>query len=286
MAVWCFKNREELIINDLESEYPKYLEKIHSTFGSLKPSVIFCPLILENEVIGVVTVQSKNKNAYDQHSLDSIRALVSYIAIAINNAEKSQKLAKEIVIRKKSEIELEQMNKKLQKLSELDGLTCIPNRRMFDSVLEQEWEKAINCAQPLSLLLIDVDQFKEYNDHYGHQEGDRVLVEVAHTLLNTPKRKSDFIGRYGGDEFAAILPNTDCTGAMKVAQKMVNKIEALKIEHQYSFAAEYVTLTIGVATVVPEIGMKRDTAIRMADDALYKAKEKGRNQAAHYGATH
>ncbi|OIJ14144.1 hypothetical protein BKP35_08070 [Anaerobacillus arseniciselenatis] len=281
-AVWCIKNKEEVIINDVEQEYQKYLDGINSTFGNIKPSLIFCPLIVEGKTIGVVTVQSKHKNAYNQYSLDSIRALVSYIAIAINNAQKSEELAEEITMRKQSQLELKNMNNKLQKLSELDGLTCIPNRRIFDTAFEKEWEKAVREEQPLSLLIIDIDQFKEYNDHYGHQEGDKALVEVAQTLQNTPKRKTDLIARYGGDEFAAILPNTDHKGAIKVAEKMIKNITSLKIEHQCSKVASYITLTVGAATIIPQSGMKKDTVMRMADDALYMAKEKGRNRVSHW----
>lgn len=281
-AVWCFKNKREIMINDTEQEYSNYLEGLKNTFGMLRPSLIFCPLILEGEIIGVVTVQSKEKNAYDQYALESIRALASYIVIAINNAEKSEDLAKEIAIRKQSQVELVELNKKLKKLSELDGLTGIPNRRRFDKLYIEEWERAKRDQLPLSVLLIDVDQFKEYNDHYGHQEGDRVLCTVAKALQNVPKRGTDFVARYGGDEFVAVLPNTDDFGATMVAKNMRSNIVSLQINHDYSQVAKHVTLTIGVATIIPKIGLDHEKLLRMADKALYRAKDKGRNQVEHF----
>ncbi|MCT8136778.1 GGDEF domain-containing protein [Anaerobacillus sp. CMMVII] len=281
-AVWCFKNKQEIMVNDTEQEYPKYLEGLKSTFGTVRPSVIFCPLILEGEIIGVVTVQSKEKNAYDQHALESIRALVSYIVIAINNAEKSEKLAEEVAIRKRSELELVKLNNKLVKLSEQDGLTEIANRRRFDQLYIEEWERARRDQLPLSVILIDVDQFKEYNDHYGHQEGDRVLCRVAKTLKKVPKRKTDFVARYGGDEFVAVIPNTDIDGAIRVGSNMINNITSLQIGHEYSQVANHITLTVGAATITPQLGMDREELLRMADKALYRAKDKGRNRVEHF----
>lgn len=281
-AVWCYKNKQEILINDIEKEYSLYLEGISSTFGTMRAALIFCPLMLEGEIIGVVTVQSKNKNAYDQHNLNSIRALASYIVIAINNAEKSQKLAQEISIRKQSQLELVELNKQLVKLSELDGLTGIPNRRKFDQLYIDEWERARRDQLPLSVILIDVDQFKEYNDHYGHQEGDTVLCKVAKALSEVPQRKTDFVARYGGDEFVAVIPNTDIDGSIKVAENMLKEIITLQITHQYSKVEKHITLTIGVSTITPQLGMDREELLRMADKALYRAKEKGRNQVEHF----
>lgn len=280
-AVWCFKNKQEIMINDSEKEYLEYLEGLQSTFGIIRPSLIFCPLMLKGEIIGVVTVQSKERNAYDQHALDSIRALVSYIVIAINNAEKSEKLAEEVAIRKQSQIELVELNNKLVNLSELDGLTEIPNRRRFDHLFYEEWKRGLRCQDPLSVILIDVDQFKEYNDHYGHQEGDRVLCEIAKALQDVPKRSADFVARYGGDEFVSVLPNTDELGVTKVAEKMISNIQALQIKHEYSKVADHITLTIGTATVTPGLQMDPEGLLRMADKALYRAKEKGRNRVEH-----
>lgn len=283
-AVWCFKNKQEIMINDTQKEYSNYLEGLKNTHGTQSPSIIFCPLILEGEIIGVVTVQSKEINAYDQHDLDSIRALVSYIGIAINNAEKSEKLADEIRVRKQSQMDLVELNHKLIKLSELDGLTGIPNRRKFDQLFLEEWDRAIRDQLPLSVVIIDIDQFKEYNDHYGHQEGDQVLCGVAKSLQNIPKRGTDFVARYGGDEFVAVLPNTDEAGATIVANNMLSNIVSLQINHQYSKTANNITLTIGTSSVTPQLGMDKEELLRMADKALYKATAKGRNRVEHFNS--
>lgn len=174
--------------------------------------------------------------------------------------------------------ELTAANKKLEQISYIDGLTGVANRRKFDSVLPNEWRRCQRAQHFLTLILLDIDFFKRFNDRYGHLEGDDCLKRVAETIQHIPSRPADFVARYGGEEFAIILPETDLTGAEQIAKKICDDVRHMKIPHQDSDVSEYVTVSLGVACVVPgkEITLKQ--FVDMADQLLYSAKENGRNQ--------
>ena len=174
--------------------------------------------------------------------------------------------------------QLEVANDKLEKLATLDGLTNIANHRRFQDFLSHEWQRSQRQQTPISLLLMDVDFFKLYNDTYGHQGGDECLKQVARVLGETVKRATDLAARYGGEEFAIILSDTDDTGALAIAESVRSQIESLRVPHAASKVNEYVTLSIGVATAIPDIDTGQDSLIAAADQALYVAKEKGRNR--------
>lgn len=174
--------------------------------------------------------------------------------------------------------QLEELNQMLQRLSSLDGLTGIANRRHFDLILKQEWRRALRDATPLSLILIDVDFFKAYNDTYGHQMGDDCLKRVANSLKDVLKRPTDLIARYGGEEFVVLLPKTDVGGAIALAEEMRAGVEALGIAHARSQATDRVTISLGVATVTPNPDSSHAELIAEADHALYQAKQEGRNR--------
>lgn len=176
------------------------------------------------------------------------------------------------------QVELEKKNSELQRLSSLDGLTGIANRRRFDEYLEQEWLRAARDGKRLGLILIDIDHFKAYNDNYGHQGGDACLRRVARTLDGELKRAADVAARYGGEEFVIVLPDTDPQGAAMIAEKLRSAVEALQIEHTHSQTADHVTISLGVASTMPREGGIPAALIEMADEALYKAKETGRNR--------
>ncbi len=176
------------------------------------------------------------------------------------------------------QIELEKKNKELERLSSLDGLTGISNRRRFDEYLEQEWLRAARGNKVLSLLLADIDHFKTFNDNYGHQGGDDVLRRVAQAIERGVHRPGDLSARYGGEEFAIILPDTDTEGAARVAEAMRVAVDSLNIPHAHSTAADHVTLSVGVASTIPREGGLPSTLIESADEALYKAKHCGRNR--------
>lgn len=167
---------------------------------------------------------------------------------------------------------------KLSKLATIDGLTGIYNRLFFNDKIMEEWQRCRRENQPLSLILIDVDYFKPYNDTYGHIEGDKCLIKIAQTMDNIVKRSSDLLARYGGEEFAIILPNTPIKGAINIAEKIRQEILDLKIPHQGSKINEFVTLSLGVASVIPSDESSIEILLKLADDALYEAKTNGRNQ--------
>ncbi|MFW6456417.1 MAG: GGDEF domain-containing protein [Desulfohalobiaceae bacterium] len=174
--------------------------------------------------------------------------------------------------------ELHKHKEKLSQMSYVDGLTSIFNRRRFNEYLEAEWQRAVRSEQPLSLIILDIDFFKQFNDHYGHSAGDDCLVLVAQTLSSCVKRSSDLVSRFGGEEFAVVLPETDFSAAMGLAENIRASICELGIVHGYSQVASYVTVSTGVACAVPAEKDKYMELLEAADRQLYAAKEAGRNQ--------
>ena len=167
---------------------------------------------------------------------------------------------------------------RLQAIALLDGLTGIPNRRRFDETLEEEWLRARREQQPISLIMADIDHFKAYNDHHGHVEGDTCLKRIAMALHSAISRPGDLVARYGGEEFVLLLPNTDMRGAFDVAERVRQLIQALHIKHGFSSVSDWVTISAGIATMVPGQDDELSTLIAKADSLLYKAKQAGRNR--------
>ena len=172
---------------------------------------------------------------------------------------------------------LQQTNTQLQQQNIIDDLTKIPNRRHFDEVLEKEWLRAKRIKKPLALLMIDIDFFKQYNDTFGHLKGDECLKHIASVLNNNLNRPGDFVARYGGEEFCILIPETDMDGAITFAEVVHSAIIELKIDNPGSEASKYLTISIGVAAIVPKHGDSYMDLIYTSDKALYKAKSDGRN---------
>jgi len=177
-------------------------------------------------------------------------------------------------------IELERANDSLRELAQRDPLTHLANRRLFDSTLNHEWDRLSREGEPLALLLLDIDWFKQVNDHFGHQYGDRCLQSIAAAMSGVLRRPADLAARYGGDEFAIILPDTDLAGAVTVGERISGAVRALAIGQAPDRREPVVTLSIGVAARVPQHGQTPDALIREADQGLYRAKQLGRNQVA------
>ncbi|MBF0434469.1 MAG: diguanylate cyclase [Magnetococcales bacterium] len=174
--------------------------------------------------------------------------------------------------------QLVELNKRLKDLASVDGLTGIPNRRRFDEFLLQEWKRALRDQTPLSLILMDIDFFKPFNDNYGHAEGDDCLKKVAQTLSAAVTRESDLLARYGGEEFVCVLPETDICGLNRVGNHLRDAIIARNIVHAHSKVAPHVTISMGGVAIIPDRTGSPENLIQSADKFLYKAKEQGRNR--------
>lgn len=187
---------------------------------------------------------------------------------------------KDITERKEYEKKLESANRELSRQATVDGLTQIANRRHFDERLAAEWARMRREGRPLSLILGDVDFFKRYNDHYGHQQGDECLKAVARTLRSCARRPADLAARYGGEEFALILPGIPVEGALFVAERIRFEIAAAGLAHARSEVSDRVTLSLGVTATAPrDSDLMPEDLLKSADDALYRAKAEGRNRA-------
>jgi diguanylate cyclase (GGDEF)-like protein len=175
-------------------------------------------------------------------------------------------------------VSLKNQRDALTKLATLDGLTGIPNRRSFDNALAREWRRLARTKQSLAVILLDVDHFKLFNDTYGHGAGDECLKSVGRVLAATMKRPADLAARYGGEEFVVLLPETDLTGAHTAAESLRAAIEGLHIAHTASSVTDHVTVSLGVAQVVPTETGTPNALLEAADKQLYAAKKAGRNR--------
>jgi diguanylate cyclase (GGDEF)-like protein len=183
-----------------------------------------------------------------------------------------------VLARVRTHMALKKHSELLESLAFIDGLTGIANRRQFDQQLEKEWSRMMRQNAPLSLLIIDIDHFKTFNDQYGHGAGDDCLRLVARTIAGIIKRPGDLAARYGGEEFVVILPGTDEMGAHSVAESMRSAVDKLVIPHAGSPLTDHVTISIGAASHIPQRQGNYQDLINSADRALYRAKSAGRNQ--------
>lgn len=262
-----------------------------SFIASLLVSVVSITAIFStNQGLGLFLNHTQNESLLLLQSFMGVFALTSLLLSAAideksvaqrslkNALENSEKLVMERTKElRQSEMRLKEANLELQKLVNIDGLTKIANRRCFDDCLNNEWERLLREQEPLSLLLFDVDYFKNYNDYYGHQMGDDCLIRIAEVVSKILHRTTDLIARYGGEEFAVILPNTDEKGAQIVAEKIRLEVMNLGIEHEKSGIANVVTISVGAASLFPNLLQNAAVLLNQADQALYVAKNRGRN---------
>ncbi len=203
-------------------------------------------------------------------------ALFAIWKFSVYRLQARERLLKRLVSERTKELNL--ANENLLKLANLDALTEIPNRRRLEEFLHHEWSRAARFENEISLIMIDIDHFKLFNDTYGHQAGDECLKKVAAALSSTINRPTDIVARFGGEEFVIVLGVTDVEGTMNVAESVMKEIEKLQIPHASSTSDAFVTVSIGVATTFSEPGISEQDLIKAADKALYFAKENGRNQ--------
>jgi diguanylate cyclase (GGDEF)-like protein len=193
-------------------------------------------------------------------------------ALSLKRAQDGRKAREQELLQ--MTLQLARLNKELQRLTVLDELTGIANRRFFNLMLGQEWARAVRAGYPLALVVADIDRFKQLNDCHGHQHGDECLKRVAGALAAQMRRPGDCLARYGGEEFVAVLPNTRADGAVIVAEAMRRGVEALELTN----AGGHVTISLGVAATIPARGSTADALLQAADQALYQAKHEGRNR--------
>jgi two-component system, cell cycle response regulator len=264
-TIWA--SRQPEWIADISESASMFLRSPIARAAGLQ-SAFAVPIVLEEQVLAVLLFFKRGYSEFERNLVN----LVSAIALQLGG----------FIQRKQAEEALRRTNLELKRLVNSDGLTQIANRRCFDEVFQQEWQRLRREQFPLSLILCDVDFFKRYNDHYGHLHGDDCLKRVAQAIGHCIKRPADLVARYGGEEFAVILPNTDCKGAIHVAQRIQQAVANLQIPHNTSQASEFVTLSIGIASAIPYSHQNShqnglESLITSADKALYAAKGKGRN---------
>ncbi|WP_374973233.1 diguanylate cyclase [Spongiibacter marinus] len=218
--------------------------------------------------IPVIFVTSQNSPEEETHGLEV--GAVDFISKPVNPAV--------VRARVKTQLTLKAQTDALRMLASLDGLTGVPNRRIFDERLDAEWRACRRSGSPLSLLMVDVDHFKLYNDHYGHLDGDQCLKAIASALASSVERGRDMLARFGGEEFVCLLPDTDLEGAKHIAEKLRQAVEGLAIPHVESKTAATVTLSLGVATTVQCDALEPPDLLKVADEQLYLAKKSGRNR--------
>ncbi|MGB3533431.1 MAG: diguanylate cyclase [Microcoleaceae cyanobacterium] len=217
------------------------------------------------QIWGFVAVhQCSDTRQWLPEEISLLKSLAAVITIAIQQGQ--------------LRAELEAANQKLQQLANHDGLTGLANRYRFDEYLQQEWKRMARESQPLSLILIDVDFFKNYNDTYGHPAGDQCLKEIAEVIRESIQRAGDLAARYGGEEFAIILSNTPLAGARRVAERVQQSLRKIQLEHKGSTVSEFVTISCGVSSFIPDYYQSPTSLIQASDQALYQAKASGRNR--------
>ena len=247
-----------------------------------RPASVLCVPLRRERFEGALYMENNLANGvFTEERVEVIRLLAAQASVAIENArlyeqvqDYSRTLEEKVAERT---ARLEQLNQELQGLADRDGLTGVANRRRGDRYLAEVWTRLRREKQPLSVIMLDVDHFKAFNDNYGHQAGDDCLVTVADTVRAQLLRPADLVARYGGEEFMLILPDTDHDGVAQVGEKIRRAVEALAIAHTHS-SAGVVTVSAGTATMVPDAVVGVENLLREADIALYRAKRMGRNQ--------
>ncbi|MEL7035012.1 MAG: diguanylate cyclase [Cyanobacteria bacterium J06592_8] len=261
--VWSSHQPESMenVSLELEDKFPRYQA---AKEAELK-AALAVPMIFGYRILAVLVFFKKEAMPPDTHVVELVSGVAAQLAA--------------LMMHKKSEESLRVAYIELERLAKIDSLTQIYNRRYFDEYFEREWRRLAREKQPLSVILCDVDCFKLYNDFYGHQEGDRCLKEIAQAISRSARRPADLAARYGGEEFVVILPNTPLEGGLNVANLIREAVQRLRIVHERSIVEPYVTLSLGVSSTVPHLELARQTLLRIADEALYEAKNKGRNRA-------
>ena len=263
--------RRAQLVLDVKSD-PDYLPLIDDVTSELA-----LPILFQGRTLGVFNFENDRPQAFSEDTVSLLQMITDQIAGVVHLAAVNRRLSEMADELAGANRRLQEMNRALEELSTVDSLTGLANRRQFDRMLDLEWRRAIRGGNPLSLLFIDIDFFKRYNDSHGHLRGDAVLAEVANLLAAAFTRAGDVVSRYGGEEFAALLPNTTIEAATDLAEQARARVETRAIAHPASEAARVVTVSIGVATTVPDPWRLPSALVERSDRALYLAKASGRN---------
>jgi diguanylate cyclase (GGDEF)-like protein len=270
-----YQSGETLVLDDY-SAWPDRLA--HRKYNDLH-AVVGMPLKRRSSIAGVMGLgHFESGKTFGEGEIEIVERFCQLAVIALDNAQLYSRLQDELKERQRAQRALKEANLALERLAGLDGLTQIANRRRFDEVLQEEWKRLSRSKTAIALILLDVDFFKPFNDTYGHQSGDKCLQAIARTMSANAYRPADMAARYGGEEFAVLLPETDAVGARFVAQRIRAAIHNLKIPHETSEAAPYVTVSLGVACLTAGVDGDASCLIQLADHALYDAKKSGRNR--------
>ncbi len=262
--------RAQLVV-DVRSD-PDYLPLLPEVTSELA-----LPILFQGRTLGVFNFENDRPQVFSEAAVSLLQMVTDQIAGVVHLASVNRRLSEMADELAAANRRLSELNRTLEELSTVDALTGLANRRQFDRMLDLEWRRAIRGGAPLSLLLIDIDFFKRYNDTHGHLRGDAVLAEVANLLGASFTRAGDLVARYGGEEFAALLPNTTPEAAAELAEQARARVEARAIAHPASDAARMLTVSVGVGTTVPDAWRLPSALIELADRGLYLAKASGRN---------
>ena len=273
----CYRENQILVFDDLEEE--RWKGRIIRTLGEGKTihSVIFMPMEVDDEVIGVCSIQGGSKHLYREEHIEFLKELLPYLSIALNNAMYSFRLQKEMETRKETQQYLEEANQKLERLSSLDGLTQIGNRRDFEHRVMALFEHSSSENLNIGILMLDVDNFKKYNDTYGHLEGDEALKAVARVIRRNFERVEGLSARFGGEEFIGACIGLDFKEMEALANQIRSDVFELNIEHRES-PLQRLTVSVGVAFADLADSSWKSALMRWADVCLYQAKTGGKNQ--------
>lgn len=257
------ENIRRLVVIDGEGKLSGIITQ-SSLLQVLDPLEMQATIKILQQTVNEQTLQLQDKNQLLEKEIKQCRIMESILS---KNEIEYRNMAEKLKI----------ANHKLQKLANYDGLTGLANRRYFDDYFQQEWKRLSREKATLSLIMCDVDYFKNYNDTYGHLLGDECLRQIATVLKQTIKRPADLVARYGGEEFIIVLPNTDLDGTIHLAEQIRKQVKSLDIPHINSSISHYVTVSLGVASTAPQLNISPQTLIASADKMLYKAKSAGRN---------
>ena len=267
---YVLRTREALAVDDVTVD--DRFARDPYVVGVDRLALLVVPVLRGGELRAVLVLENRlTSGAFTTNRLGFVDMLTGQLAVALDNAQLYTSLERRIAERT---VALRSANAQLELLSTTDSLTGVANRRLFDTALAAEWARSLGTAQPVSVIMADVDHFKQYNDDYGHLAGDACLVEISR-LLNGSLRDTDLLCRYGGEEFAAILPRADLEGAVAVAERMRRAVEAARLPH--TLTGGTVTVSVGVASSLPSTKDRRNELLAGADAALYEAKRAGRN---------